>query len=58
MISDIILQAKKAIFFSFAVIEILFRYTKINDLKQILVCSGAGAETERRSRSGAGASKI
>jgi len=32
MILDIILQAKKLIFFSFAVSEILFRYTKINDL--------------------------
>jgi len=36
MIFDIILQAKKLIF-----IEILFRYTKINVLQQILVRSGA-----------------
>jgi len=28
------------------VIQILFRYTKINDLQQILVWSGAGAEPE------------
>jgi len=31
MIFDIILQAKK-LFFGFTVIEILYRYTKINDL--------------------------
>jgi len=31
MISDIILQAKK-LFFGFSYIQILFRYTKINDL--------------------------
>jgi len=41
MISDI-LQAKKLIFLFFAVIQILFRYTKINDLYLILVWSGAG----------------
>jgi len=29
---DFTLQAKKLFFFGFAVIEILFRYTKINDL--------------------------
>jgi len=41
MISDIILQAKILIFFGFAVIQILFPYTKINELQQILVWSGA-----------------
>jgi len=43
MIFDIILQAKKLIFFGFTVIEILFGYTKVYDLQQILVRSGAGA---------------
>jgi len=33
MIFDIILQAKK-LFFGFALIEILFRYIKINDLER------------------------
>jgi len=40
MIFDIILQTKKLIF-GFAVIKILFRCTKIHDLQQILVRSGA-----------------
>jgi len=31
IISDIILQAKKLFFFGFAVIQILFQYTKINN---------------------------
>jgi len=41
MIFDIILQAKKLIFFGFAVIKILFRYTKINDLSYIKFLFGA-----------------
>jgi len=54
MIFDIILQAKKLVF-DFAVIEILFWYTKINYFQQILVWSRAGAEPEPKFRSkGAG----
>jgi len=46
MMFDIILQAKKLIFFGFCRDRNIFRYTKINDLSQILVQSGAGAEPE------------
>jgi len=47
MIFVIILQDKKLIFFDVVEIEILLRYTKINDLFQFLVRIGSGAEPER-----------
>jgi len=40
------------------VIKILFRYTKINDLYQILVRSGAGAEPAKFRSKGSGVGAI